>query len=575
MDVRLPDGTLLQGVPDGTTKAQLYEKLKANGYDVSQLDAPKPEPTMADRLKQGAGDMAAGAVRGAGSIGATILAPVDAAARALNNGKPLNIGGYDIVGQDRRAGMDAGLTELGADTNSLAFKGGKLGAEIAGTMGAGGAAANVLGRAAPAMAARAAPALDALRTAGMSAGGVKGAGGLALRTAGGAASGGLSAGLVNPDDAGAGMLIGGVLPGASQLVGKGSQAIGSTLRGPAQTPELQAAIQAARQAGYVIPPTQAKPTLANRMLEGLSGKITTAQNASARNQGVTNRLAAEALGLPGDTKLTPDLLAGIRKQAGAAYNAIGQTGTVQASQAYMQALDDIAAPFVKSAQAFPNAKPSPVLDLVESLKSPAFDAAAAVEKIKQLRTAADDGFRAGNTDVARASKAAAKALEDALEGHLQAIGQPDMLQAFKQARQQIAKTYTVEKALNPASGSVDARKLAGELKKGKPLAGELRDVANFASTFPKASQAIEGMGSLPQTSPLDWALGGSLSMATANPLMMGAMLARPAARTAALSGPVQNRLVQQPSNALARITSDPRLQLNLLRATPVGLVGGQ
>jgi hypothetical protein len=38
---------------------------------------------------------------------------------------------------------------------------------------------------------------------------------------------------------------------------------------------------------------------------------------------------------------------------------------------------------------------------------------------------------------------------------------------------------------------------------------------------------------------------------------------------------VQNRLVQQPSNALARITSDPRLQLNLLRATPVGLVGGQ
>jgi len=143
------------------------------------------------------------------------------------------------------------------------------------------------------MAARAAPALDALRTAGMSAGGVKGAGGLALRTVGGAASGGLSAGLVNPEDAGAGMLIGGILPGASQLVGKGSQAIGSTLRGPAQTPELQAAIQAARQAGYVIPPTQAKPTLANRMLEGLSGKITTAQNASARNQGV-RRYQADA-----------------------------------------------------------------------------------------------------------------------------------------------------------------------------------------------------------------------------------------------------------------------------------------
>jgi hypothetical protein len=95
---------------------------------------------------------------------------------------------------------------------------------------------------------------------------------------------------------------------------------------------------------------------------------------------------------------------------------------------------------------------------VESLKSPSFDAAAAVEKIKQLRTAADDGFRSGNTDIARASRSAAKALEDALEGHLQTIGQPDALQAFRQARQQIAKTYTVEKALNPASGSIDARK---------------------------------------------------------------------------------------------------------------------
>lgn len=37
MDVRLPDGTLLQNVPDGTTKAQLTEKLAANGYDIGRL----------------------------------------------------------------------------------------------------------------------------------------------------------------------------------------------------------------------------------------------------------------------------------------------------------------------------------------------------------------------------------------------------------------------------------------------------------------------------------------------------------------------------------------------------------
>lgn len=34
MNVTLPDGTTIEGVPEGTTKAQLADKLKANGHDV-------------------------------------------------------------------------------------------------------------------------------------------------------------------------------------------------------------------------------------------------------------------------------------------------------------------------------------------------------------------------------------------------------------------------------------------------------------------------------------------------------------------------------------------------------------
>jgi enamine deaminase RidA (YjgF/YER057c/UK114 family) len=37
MDVRLPDGTVIRGVPDGTSKADLTAKLARNGYDVSKL----------------------------------------------------------------------------------------------------------------------------------------------------------------------------------------------------------------------------------------------------------------------------------------------------------------------------------------------------------------------------------------------------------------------------------------------------------------------------------------------------------------------------------------------------------
>ena len=44
MDVRLPDGTLLRGVPDNISKADLVAKLKNNGYDTSKLDAPVAAP---------------------------------------------------------------------------------------------------------------------------------------------------------------------------------------------------------------------------------------------------------------------------------------------------------------------------------------------------------------------------------------------------------------------------------------------------------------------------------------------------------------------------------------------------
>lgn len=40
MDLELPDGSILKGIPEGTTKAQIIAKLKAGGHDTSKLEAP-------------------------------------------------------------------------------------------------------------------------------------------------------------------------------------------------------------------------------------------------------------------------------------------------------------------------------------------------------------------------------------------------------------------------------------------------------------------------------------------------------------------------------------------------------
>lgn len=544
-------------------------ELEAKAGGAAPQSAAEPDPMSAVKTpaqrRQDARNEIGGLVRGAGSIGATLLAPFDYAEDAIERavtGKDRPVSRND----ERRQGMDGGLRALGSDPKAGRFQGGKLGGEVLGTLGVGPALAGAL-RLAPGASA-VAPFLTAVETGGASAGGMAGLGGLGVRSAGGAVTGAASAGLVNPGDAKLGGMIGGALPGALKLAGAAGSAVGRTFRGAKQSPELAAAVAQARQAGYVLPPTQARPSLLNRTMEGFAGKITTAQNASAKNQTVTDDLAARALGLPPGTKATPQVLEQVRAAAGQAYGAVKSTGMVNAGQPYETAIDAIVAPLKKAAAGFPKAKPNPLIEEIESLKSGAFDADAAVEKVKELRDLATSAYGKQDKAAGKAYKAAAGAIEDALERHLQAIGaSPQVLDDFRSARQLIAKTYSVGGASNAATGSVDARKLASQLQRGKPLSGDLKTAAEFAARFPKAAQTVEGMGSLPQTSPLDWVPAGALSMATSNPLLMLGVAARPAARAASLSPMVQNRLIQRPGvNALAL---DPEIQRLLYRSAPV------
>lgn len=144
-------------------------------------------------------EVAAGGVRGAGSIGATILRPFETAEENVQ----------------RRQAMDEALQQLtGARPESFGYKTGKIGAEIAGTSGLGRFAANAL-RMVPGASTAVPNFLSALQTGGF------GTGKIIPSVAAGATVGGATSGLINPEDAGTGSLIGGGLP----LVGKGVPAV--------------------------------------------------------------------------------------------------------------------------------------------------------------------------------------------------------------------------------------------------------------------------------------------------------------------------------------------------------------
>jgi hypothetical protein len=349
-----------------------------------------------------------------------------------------------------------------------------------------------------------------------------------------------------------GTLFGGATPAVSGTLNK----LGSLLRGKPASPIMTENVRAGQEAGYVVPPTQVKPSVLNRMLEGVAGKLTTAQNASFANQEVTNKLAARALGLPEGEVLTPELLNSIRTKAGQAYENLRLSGRINPDLTFTKQLDDIVKDFRMAENDFKRAAPRPEVDLIESLKTRSFDANSAVSKIVELRKDANKAYGRDDFSMGDTYKKAAGALEDAIEKHLAKIGDADKLQKFRDARQLIAKTYTVGDALNPATGTINAQKLGSALKNNEPLTGELKDIAKFNLAFPKATQTTEKMGSLPQISPLDVlpaSIVGGASYFTgheseAGPLGVASLALRPAFRAAALSKPVQKNLLSNEPN---------------------------
>lgn len=469
----------------------------------------------------------AGLVRGAGSIGATLIRPFESAA---DNAQ-------------RRTQMDAGLQTLGADPTSMPYQTGKLGAEIAGTAGVGG----LLGKAAAFLKAPQAV-VTGLQTSGLNVAGKTGLSGLVTRGATGAAVGGVSTGLINPEAAGEGALAGAALPvlalgagRAGEYVGKkakeaSARAVSEFNRNAPRNETLKQALDA----GYVVPPNMVNPSFKNQVIESISGKQATQQVFSGKNEEVTGSLVRKSLGIADDAPLSKTTLEGLRKTAGKAY---------------------------------------------EEVSSLSPQAAADLEALKQARNDATGWFNAYNrsaspADLAKAKEARAlsNALEDALEQHAKAANRPELIPALRDARKQIAKTYTVGRALNDASGTIDARVLGRMHEKGLPLSDGLDVAGKFASAFPtvaKSSQQVGSQAAHNMKAIAASVLGGGGALASGPVGLTAAAIpfvTPPIARSAMLRSGAQKALVKQApkvsDSALAKILMDQEIQRLLLRSAP-------
>jgi hypothetical protein len=341
----------------------------------------------------------------------------------------------------------------------------------------------------------------------------------------------------------------------------------TTPRAPANLTQAQLVAERAIAQGATLPPTQVNPSMLNRLLEGFSGKQQTGQVASIKNQEVINAQARKTLNLPEDTVITPQVLQDFRNVKGQAYDALKANNTYYTDRQFITDVNKRTTELQKLAN---TTDVSSELNVLNGLKQMNFDGVGLVEQMKRLKF--DGEANAMSLDPAKkslgqAQKFAARQLEDLAERNLQKFNQPDVMTNFKQARQDIAKSYTIEKSLNAVTGDVSGAKLGQRAAAGKIVPSELQALADAAAAYPTAFQNTSRIGSVPGISPLDVGAAGIAAASASNPSLLATVLGRPAVR-AGITSPVFQRNMLPSSQAQApgllnRITSDPMTNYGL------------
>lgn len=444
-----------------------------------------PERSTIDSIGQGAGNLLAGAVRGAGSIGATLVAPYDIAKDALD-GKGLSL----ESNRQRRADMDGALQTMGAEPESWMYRGGKLAGEIAGTAGAGGVMANGV-RAVGAT--RAMTGLEpltnavaaGLETGGFRVGELAGTGlGTATRAATGAATGGASAALVNPEDAGLGAAIGGALPGAVQAAGVSQAAIVRGMRSilGAASPEVRQLATRAQELGIKIPADRLLDSKAlNAMASSLkyiplSGRTATEKAMNEQlNKALSRTFGQDSSNVAGALRLAQDKLG----------NKFETTLTANGVAFDNQLLDDLAAVYNKAETELGSEGLRPIDSKIKEIiakgETGLIDGRAAYNIKRDL-----DRLGKANTPNAWHAVELKRVLMDALD---RSLG-PEKAAEFATVRRQYGNMLSLEKlAKNGVEGEISVARLANLPNINNP---QLQEIADIAAQFVRPRESAHG-----------------------------------------------------------------------------------
>jgi hypothetical protein len=449
----------------------------------SQVDQPEispPSPSSLSQalngLKQGAIDTGSGLVRGAGSIGSTLLAPGDIL-QSWIEGKGLNLD----YNRQRRADIDRGLQELtGSNPKSAPFQLSKLVGEIAGTAGTGSAISQGL-KNLPGIANSIPGLLSSIESGGMSLGesvpeGILGK--LATRTAGGAVTGGASSGLVDPSTAGMGATVGGVLPGI--LSGAGATIKAVTPSGV--SPEVAGLAQRAKDLGIDIP---ADRLGGNRFLNGLassldyipfSGRTASMQNVNDQFKKAVSRTFGE------ESPNITQALRNARGRLGGEFESVLSGHSVKIDQ---QFLDDLAESASRAESELGPSQAKVIQNQINTILDKGINGEIDGKAAYNIKKTLDTIGNRGSSEAFYATD-----LKKSLMGALDRSLPPEEATAFATTRKEYGNMLDIEKlARNGAEGDLSVARLGNLKRTNNP---DLVELADIAAQFMKEREGQHG-----------------------------------------------------------------------------------
>lgn len=260
-----------------------------------------------------------------------------------------------------------------------------------------------------------------------------------------------------------------------------------------------------------------------KAVEKIGGEKGVSDAISMHNQEIGNNVARKDIGLRADERLTPDALKVQRQEAFQPYEQVKNYGAGVGlkfkfdPQLYSD-IRDISKNITGTALANERPTAETVLKTkraVEDVQREIYgerdskgklSPAATIELIRDLRERSADTYkkREIGTDEKRIAKVqyeAANAMEDMLERRLTESGETQLLQQFKDARKKLSQLHIYSEIINPETGNVNIRKLAGKKYEKSPLTDGLKDLRKFAikypsSSKPESSQRPHGMSTL-------------------------------------------------------------------------------